>query len=54
MDNVTTIGLDIAKIVFQLHGVDAQGQVVLRKALRRANMIAFFTKRPSCLVGMEA
>lgn len=54
MDNVTTIGLDIAKNVFQLHGVDAQGQVALRKALRRANMIAFFTKLPPCLIGMEA
>lgn len=54
MDDITTIGLDIAKNVFQLHGVDAQGQVVLRKALRRANMIAFFTKLPPCLIGMEA
>ncbi len=54
MDDITTIGLDIAKNVFQLHGVDAQGQVVLRKALRRANMIAFFTKQPPCLIGMEA
>lgn len=51
MDDITTIGLDIAKNVFQLHGVDAQGQVVLRKALRRANMIAFFTKLPPCLIG---
>ncbi|AKI03328.1 Transposase (plasmid) [Hoeflea sp. IMCC20628] len=54
MDDITTIGLDIAKNVFQLHCVDAQGQVVLRKALRRANMIAFFTKLPPCLIGMEA
>ena len=54
MDDITTIGLDIAKNVFQLHGVDAQGQVVLRKALRRANMIAFFTKLPPCLIGKPA
>ncbi|NKJ40156.1 hypothetical protein FHT28_006918, partial [Rhizobium sp. SG570] len=54
MDDIATIGLDIAKNVFQLHGVDARGQVVLRKALRRANMIAFFTKLPPCLIGMEA
>ena len=53
MDDTTTIGLDIAKNVFQLHGVDAQGQIVLRKALRRAQMVAFFTKLPPCLIGME-
>lgn len=54
MDEITTIGLDIAKNVFQLHGVDAQGQVVLRKALRRAQMGAFFARLPPCLIGMEA
>ena len=46
MDVITTIGLDIAKNVFQLHGVDGQGQVVLRRALRRAQMTAFFAKLP--------
>ena len=54
MEEPTTIGIDIAKNVFQLHGVDAQGQVVLRKALRRAHMVAFFAKLPPCLIAMEA
>ena len=51
---VTTIGLDLAKNVFQVHGVDAAGGVVVRKALRRAQVLAFFAKLPRCLVGMEA
>lgn len=51
---ITTIGLDLAKRVFQVHGVDAAGGVVVRKALRRAQVLAFFAKLPSCLVGMEA
>jgi transposase len=51
---ITTIGLDLAKHVFQIHGVDAQGQVVLRKRLRRAEVIPFFTGLAPCLVGMEA
>jgi transposase len=51
---VTTIGLDIAKNVFQVHGVDAHETVVIRKALRRNQMIAFFGALPSCLIGMEA
>lgn len=50
----STIGLDVAKHVFQVHGVDAAGNVVLRKKLRRTELIAFFAKLPSCLVGMEA
>ena len=54
MDVITTIGLDIAKNVFQLHGIDENGEVILRKTLRRAQMLAFFTKLPSCLIGMEA
>lgn len=52
--NITTIGLDLAKSVFQVHGVDATGQVVVRKSLRRSQMLPFFVKLPSCLVGMEA
>jgi len=51
---VTTIGLDLAKSIFQVHGVDATGQVVVRKSLRRTQMLPFFAKLPSCLVGMEA
>ena len=51
---ITTIGLDLAKNVFQVHGVDAAGQAVVRKALRRAQMLPFFTRLPSCLVGIEA
>jgi transposase len=51
---ITTIGLDLAKRVFQVHGVDAAGKVIVRKALRRAQVLPFFAKLPSCLVGMEA
>jgi len=50
----TTIGLDLAKSVFQLHGVDSSGVVTFRKKLRRAEMLAFFEELPACLVGMEA
>ena len=52
--DVTTIGIDLAKQVFQVHGVDAGGGVVVRKALRRAQVLPFFTKLSPCLVGMEA
>lgn len=51
---ITTIGLDLAKNVFQVHGVDAQGRVVVRKKLRRVDVLRFFSARPPCLVGMEA
>jgi transposase len=51
---ITTIGVDLAKSVFQVHGVDAAGQVVVRKSLRRSQMLPFFAKLPSCLVGLEA
>ena len=54
MQAVKTIGLDIAKSVFQVHGVDADGQVVIRRKLKRRYVLAFFHKVPSCLVGMEA
>ena len=54
MGEVTTIGLDLAKQVFQVHGVDAQGATVLRKQLRRAQVLAFFSRLPPCLVGLEA
>src|SRR5262245_59727204 len=54
MQAVKTIGLDIAKSGFQVHGVDADGQVVFRRQLKRRYVLAFFQKVPSCLVGMEA
>ena len=54
MQTVTTIGLDIAKSVFQIHGVDAAGNVVIRRQLKRRYVVAFFQKLPPCLVGIEA
>src|SRR5437763_9497241 len=54
MQRVTTIGLDIAKSVFQVHGVDAVGQVVIRRQLKRRLVLSFFEKLPPCLVGIEA
>ena len=54
MQTITTIGLDIAKSVFQVHGVDAEGQVVIRRQLKRRYVLAFFQKLPPCLVGIEA
>jgi transposase len=54
MSEIATIGLDIAKNVFQLHGVDRDGNVVLRRALRRSQLPGFFSTLPPCLIGMEA
>jgi len=54
MKEVSTIGLDLAKKVFQVHGVDAAGEVVVHRALRRSRVLAFFAKLPPCLIGMEA
>jgi transposase len=54
MGQVVTIGLDIAKSVFQVHGIDAEGGVVLRRQLRRAYVLPFFAKQPPCLIGVEA
>jgi transposase len=54
MQAITTIGLDIAKSVFQVHGVDAQGEVIIRRQLKRRYVLAFFQKLPPCLVGIEA
>ncbi len=54
MQAITTIGLDIAKSVFQVHGVDAEGRVVIRRQLKRRYVLAFFQKLPACLVGIEA
>lgn len=54
MGDVSTIGLDIAKSVFQAHGADASGGVVFRKKLSRARLLAFFAQQPRCRVAMEA
>jgi transposase len=54
MDQVSVIGLDLAKSVFQVHGVNAQGEVVLRRRLTRGQLLKLFEKLPSCLIGMEA
>src|SRR5262245_40643880 len=54
MGEVSTIGLDIAKSVFQIHGVDAGGAVVIRKRISRAKLLEFFAALPACLVGIEA
>jgi transposase len=54
MQSITTIGLDVAKSVFQVHCVDAGGQVVMRRQLKRRYVLTFFEKLPPCLVGIEA
>ena len=54
MQAITTIGLDIAKSVFQAHGVDVEGHVIIRRQLKRRYVLAFFQKLPPCLVGIEA
>ena len=54
MGKITTVGLDLAKNVFKVHGIDVTGAAVLRKRLRRGQVLAFFAKLPRCLIGMEA
>ena len=54
MREVSTIGVDLAKKVFQVHGVDAAGETVVRRVLRRARVLAYFAQLPPCLIGMEA
>ena len=54
METITTIGLDIAKSILQVHGVDAEGNVIFRRQLKRRYMLPFFQKLPSCLIGIEA
>ena len=51
---ITTIGIDLAKNAFQVHGVDAHGKTVLKKQLKRDQMATFFANLPPCLIGMEA
>src|SRR5436309_7490412 len=54
MGEVITIGVDIAKLVFQIHGVDAEGTVVIRRRVGRARVLEFFADLPPCRVGLEA
>jgi len=54
MGEVSTIGLDIAKSVFQVHGVDVDGALVIRQRVTSAKVLEFFSTFPSCLVGIEA
>jgi len=54
MKELATIGVDIAKIVFQLHGIDAEGKIILRRKVKRRDFLTFFTNLHSCLIGMEA
>ncbi len=54
MREVSTIGLDLAKNVFQVHGVDGSGRTLLRRQLRRGQVLPFFKKLPPCLVGIDA
>lgn len=52
--NIKTVGIDLAKNVFQIHGVDNHGKIVVKKQIKREKMAEFFTKLPGCLIGMEA
>jgi transposase len=54
MSKIITVGLDIAKHVFQVHGVDTEGKVMVRRKLRRSEVISFFKKLEPCLIGIEA
>lgn len=51
---ITTVGIDLAENVFQVHGIDVHGKAVLKKQLRRDRVAAFFVNLPPCLIGMEA
>lgn len=54
MSELATVGIDLAKSVFQVHGIDKNGRVLVRRQLRRSQLLAFFERRASCLIGMEA
>src|SRR6185503_10555274 len=54
MEKVSTIGLDVAKSVFQVHGVNEEGQVVVERQLRRPQLLGWFAQLPACLIGIEA
>ena len=51
---ISTVGIDLAKNVFQVHGIDEHGKAILKKQLRRDQMAAFFVNLPTCRIGMEA
>jgi transposase len=51
---ITTVGLDLAKSVFQVDAISSTGEVIVRRTLRRAQVVPFFRKLPPCLIGMEA
>ena len=51
---ITTMGIDLAKTIFQVHGVNEHGKVAVRKQLKRAEMLPYFASLPPCLIGMEA
>ncbi len=54
MPELATVGIDLAKSVFQIHGVDENCAVLVRRQLRRGQLLTFFEKQPRCLIGMEA
>lgn len=54
MEEISTVGIDIAKSVFQVHAIDVDGNVVVRRQLRRQQMLKFFAQVPPCLIGIEA
>jgi transposase len=54
MQTITTIGPNIAKSAFQIHGVDVEGNVIIRRQLKRRYVLAFFQKLSPCLIGIEA
>ena len=54
MSELATVGIDLAKSLFQIHSVDANGRVLVRRQLRRSQLLPFFQKRPRCLIGMGA
>jgi len=54
LSEVTVVGLDLAKHVFQVHGIDASGHVIVAKPIERGKLLEFFASLPPCLVGLEA
>ncbi|PLW76063.1 hypothetical protein C0081_16545 [Cohaesibacter celericrescens] len=54
MKEVTTVGIDIVKSVFQVHGISKEGEIIIRRKLRHSEVVAFFQRLPACLIGIEA
>jgi transposase len=54
MEEISTVGIDLAKSVFRIHAIDSIGKVVVRRQVRRQQMLKFFEQLPRCLIGMEA